>query len=121
MRNQEINKRLIYYAQPLPPQPILDEDGYETGEMDYNSFTEPKSFMIYVSSALGQVVNRQFGELEKYDKIMTTTDKNLDIDEETVLWVDNLDTEKPYDYIVKKVAKGITSTSYAIRKVKVDG
>ena len=70
MRDLEINKQLIYYAQPLPPQPILDEDGYETGEMDYTVTSEPKPYRINISSAKGEMATRQFGELEEYDKIM---------------------------------------------------
>lgn len=120
MRSQEINKRLIYYAQPLPPQPVLDENGYETGEMDYSATTEPKPCRINVTPAMGEIATRQFGNLEEYDKILITASTNLDIKEDTVLWVDNLDTDKPYDYIVKKVARGITTTSYAIRKVNLN-
>lgn len=120
MRSQEINKRLIYYAQPLPPQPVLDEDGYETGEMDYSATTKPKPCRINVTPAMGEIVTRQFGNLEEYDKILVTASTDLDIKEDTVLWVDDLDTNKPYDYIVKKVARGITTTSYAIRKVNVN-
>lgn len=120
MRDLEINKQLIYYAQPLPPQPILDEDGYETGEMDYTVTSEPKPYRINISSAKGEMATRQFGELEEYDKIMVTANKNIDITEETVLWVDNLDIHQPYDYIVKKVAKSLNNVTFAIRKVNVN-
>ena len=42
------------------------------------------------------------------------------IDEHTILWVDTLDTEKPHDYEVVSVARGLNSISYAIRKVSVE-
>jgi hypothetical protein len=118
MRSLEINKVLIYYANPLPPQPIYDEWGNETGEMEYK-YDTPKPLKINVSPAKGELAIRQFGESEDYDKVMVTHLKNIDITNETVLWVDNLNTSEPHDYIVKKIAKSLNGTSYAIRKVKV--
>ena len=55
MRTLEINKRTIYYANPLPPVPILDENGFETGELEYG-FTEPKALRIHVSPAKGKAI-----------------------------------------------------------------
>lgn len=119
MRTLEINKRTIYYANPLPPVPILDENGFETGELEYG-FTEPKALRIHVSPAKGKASIEMFGEIENYDKTMVTCDKKLDIQEGTILWVDNLDTSCPEDYVVEAVGEGINEVMYAIRKVKVN-
>lgn len=120
MRSLEINKVKIYYANPLTdePEPVYDEWGNETGEF-HIPYGEPKSLKINVSSARGEITTRQFGESEDYDKVMTTHLTNLDIDNGTILWIDNLNTNEPHDYITKKVAKSLNGTSYAIRKVDV--
>ena len=51
--------------------------------------------------------------------IMITDDMDCPIEESSILWIDNLDTEKPHDYIVRKVAKGLNSIMYAVRKVNI--
>lgn len=119
MRDLEINKRTIFYANPLPPVPILDGNGYETGELEHR-FTEPKPFRINVSPAKGKASIEMFGEIENYDKTMVTCNKNIDISEGTILWVDNLDITQPEDYIVVGVAEDLNTISYAIRKVEVN-
>lgn len=119
MRELEINKKTIFYSNPLSPTPILDENGFETGELEHR-FTEPKPYRINVSPAKGRISVEMFGESENYDKTMVTCDKNADIHKGTILWVDNLDTSRPEDYIVVAVAEDINTMSYAIRKVKVN-
>jgi len=74
---------------------------------------------INVSAARGEYSTRQFGEMENYEKILVTDDTNLPISETSILWIDSLDTTKPHDYIVKKVAKSLNSVSYAVSKVSV--
>lgn len=147
MRALEINKKTIFYANPLqpdkhhkldhythedmgqythaqlmgePPAPILDEDGFYTGELNH-LYTKPRPYRINVSPAKGRVAVEMFGEIENYDKVMVTCDKDVDIKEGSILWVDDLDTSKPEDYIVVGVAEDINTISYAIRKVKVNG
>lgn len=120
MRNQRINKTRIYYAQPEPLTPILDEDGFETGEYTHG-YSEPKPFKIMVSSATGHVARELFGDLESYHKIMITHDMKVNIKEETLLWIDNKDPTKPYDYVVKLVSESLNSKAFAIKKVDVNG
>ena len=119
MRELEINKKTIFYANPLPTKPILDEDGFFTGEKE-RGYTEPKVYRINVSPAKGKVSVEMFGEIENYDKTMVTCDTNIDIKEGSILWVDNLDISKPEDYVVIGVAKDINTVSFAIRKVKIN-
>ena len=51
--------------------------------------------------------------------MMITDDMDCPIDERSILWIDSLDTSQPHDYIVRKVAKGLNSIMYAVRKVNV--
>lgn len=118
MRSLERNKQTIYYALYEDKTPIEDEYGNETGEYEI-LYSPPTVLRINVSSARGESYTRHFGDYVDYDKVMVTTDLSLLIDESSIVWVDDLNTENPHDYIVKKVAKSLNSISFAVRKVNV--
>lgn len=118
MRTLERNKQTIYYALYEGKEPLTDEYGNPTGEYEV-LYSEPVFLKINVSAARGEYSTRQFGEMENYDKILVTDDINLPISETSILWIDSLDTTKPHDYIVKKVARSLNSVSYAVSKVSV--
>lgn len=122
MRTLERNKRHFYYAPFIEKTPIVDEQGYMTGEYSM-AYGNPVCVSANVSSAKGETATMLFGESEDYDKVITLSD--TEIDEYSILWVDVIPviedgvTDTPYDYIVKKVARSLNSVSIAIRKVKV--
>ena len=118
MRTLERNKVQIYYALFEKKEPITDEYGNPTGEYQI-SYGDPLPFRINVSAARGEYSTRQFGETENYDKVLVTDDTNIPITETSLLWIDNTDTSKPHDYIVKKVAKSLNSVAIAVSKVSV--
>lgn len=129
------NKRTFYYALYDTKEPILDEHGYETGQYTVKYHT-PKKAAANVSAAKGEISTRQFGDSEDYDRVIALEDPNTPIDENAVLWIDsmpeldrkgNLVADEsgalitPWDYVVKKVARGLYSASVAVSKVNVDG
>lgn len=118
MRALERNKRTVYYALYLGKQPIFDENGYDTGESK-PEYTEPAALRIHVSPSAGESATRQFGEVVDYDRTLVTCDLQLPVDEKTVFWIDSLDTSKPYDYVVKKVARSLNSLLIAVKKTEV--
>ncbi len=119
MRTQNINRTPFFYALYVGNVELQDEDGLYTGERGA-SYGEP---VLYkkgnISPATGNSDTEQFGKLEYYDNVIVTADKECPIDENSILWVDEKDTTKPHDYIVKKVAKSKNGISIAIAKVKV--
>lgn len=119
MRTQVINRTPFYYALYDGKTPATDEDGFYTGE-DIVLYSAP---VLYtrgnVSPATGTSNTEQFGNLDNYDKVIVTSDLYCPIDENTVLWIDEPDTSKPYNYIVKRVSKSKNGISIAIAKVKV--
>ena len=118
LRTLERNKQVIYYALFDGKEPVIDEYDNQTGEYEI-LYTAPALLKINVSAARGEYSTRQFGDTEKYDKVLMTDDLNVPITETSILWIDSLDTEKPHDYIVKKVAKSLNSVSIAVSKVSV--
>jgi len=118
MRSLERNKREIYYALYTGNEEIKDSNNYSTGEYR-RTYSQPVKARINVSAARGSAYTREFGDLQNYDKTMITTE-DLPIDENTILWVDDLDITHEHDYEVVKVAKSLNENQYAIQKVKIN-
>ncbi len=117
MRTLERNKRDVYYALYEDMSPIEDEYGNPTGEYEL-VYGEPVLWRVNVSAAKGQWAIHQFGETENYDKVLVS-DLDVPISKTSVLWIDNLDTSKPHDYVVKTIAKSLNVTTIAVSKVRV--
>ena len=123
MRTLKRNQTAFWYLLYDRKEPILDEDGNETGESKVFYKPAVEQFMN-VSAATGTAQVEQFGNLAGYDKVIVTDDLSCPIDENTVLFIDKLpeygkDGTPLYDYIVKRVAKSLNSISYAVSKVSV--
>lgn len=114
------NKRTIYYALYQGKTPVLDENGYETGELRL-SYSDPVALRANVSPASGTAQIEQFGNLDSYDRVIVVCNMDCPIDENTVLFVEKQPEYRDgiplYDYIVRRVAKSLNSISIAIAKV----
>ncbi len=113
MRSLERNKQQVNYALLIGQVDVTDEYGNKTGEYELE-YSDPVPLRINVSPAKGAVYSRAFGDDITYDRVMVTSQMDLPIDEETVFWIES--TDEP-DYKVTRVAKGLNSVSYAIRKL----
>lgn len=117
MRTLNRNKREIYYALYLDEQPILDGDGFETGESEatYGAVTELK---LNVSAAGGEEAANVFGGFTNYSRTITVAGQ-CEMDENSIVWF-NADPEtEPYNYIVVLKADSKNGVMYALREVKV--
>ena len=112
------NRQPFYYALYGEKAEIIDSDGMKTGEFSVG-YSEPVAMRANISPATGTSRTEQFGNLENYDKVIVTAEMDCPIDEHSILWVDDLNTEHPHDYIVKRVAKSLNVISIAIAKVSV--
>ena len=131
------NKQKLWYALYAGTVQIHDDNGYEIGTSA--AYGNPVEITANISPAKGSVVAQQFGDDDQYDKVIVTGDRNIPIDEYAVLWIDtvpeldangalkvnaNGDYVTPWDYIVRKVGRGLPnfgSTAIGVRKVTVVG
>ena len=129
------NKQVFWYALYDATVDQYDEYGNQTGTSA--SYGNPVQTSGNISPAKGDVVTRQFGDDDRYDKVIVTGDRDTPIDEYAVLWIDSvpeLDENgalkvnadggivTPWDYIVRRVARGLPnfgSTVIAVSKVTV--
>lgn len=123
MKVMERNKRTFWYCLYDRKEPIIDEDGNETGE-EQIVYKPSQSLRANISAASGSSQVEQFGNLAGYDKVIVLDDTSCPIDESTVLFIDKEpeygeDGNPLYDYRVKRVAKSLNSVSIAATKVSV--
>jgi hypothetical protein len=121
------NMRPFYAAQYQGREEILDEDGYATGEYA-PSYSEPVLMHGNLSPDKGSNAYADvFGISTPYQQVLYMQDPNCPIKEDSILWTEvesgekYPDPTKPYDRIVKGVARGLESVKYAIAKVANQG
>lgn len=124
MRCLQRNLTTIYYCLYQSDAPILDDEGYDTGETT-SSYSEPIAVKVNVSPAAGRTAIEQFGNDIRYEKVIVTDDPNTPIDESAVLFVDKTpefaaDGTPLYDYQVRRVARSLNGASIAIGRVNVE-
>ena len=127
------NQIPFWYALYSGYSAVYDTGNYETGEQKI-TYHKPVKSAANISPARGESSTRQFGEDERYDRVLVTDDMTIPVDEQSVLWIDTVpeldangalkvnnsgDIVTPWDYEVRKVAKSLNHVSIAITKVKV--
>ena len=115
MRLLERSKKKIYYKTYVETKEIVDENGYLTGEKEdiYSDFKEEK---VSISVTKSQDSFEPFGTSLVYDHTMYSDNLNCEIDEHSILWIDN-PLENSNNYIVVKKATSLNHLIYAIRKI----
>ena len=129
------NKQTFWYALYSGVAVDYDDDGYEIDP--HTTYGKPVKTSANISPAKGNVISRQFGDDDVYDRIIVTGDRDTPINEYAVLWIDvvpdldangelkvnaNGEIVTPWDYIVRKVGRGLPnygSTVIAVSKVSV--
>lgn len=129
------NKQPFWYALFDHTATRYDEYGNEVDP--HAVYGNPVKTYGNISAAKGEVDARQFGDTDDYDKVIVLGDSDTPIDEYAVLWIDrepevnlwgeltvnaNGDYVTPWDYIVRKVGRGLPnfgSAVIAVSKVNV--
>lgn len=121
MRDLRRNQVTFWYSSYAEKQPVLDDNGFETGQY-VEVYSTPVQGLARISSATGESDIELFGTAIQYDRVISTV-QDLPINEYSRLWVDTVPNEKAdnFDYKVKRVAKGLTQHLWAIEKVVRNG
>ena len=117
MRNLNRNKRELWYALYQGTQPVVDDQGYETGEyaLSYGDITR---LDCNVSAASGAEAVQAFGNMTNYSRTITIADPDCPLDEDAIVWF-GADTTKPHNYIVTRKADSKNGVMYALQEVSV--
>ena len=117
MRDVQRNKSTIYYALRTGSEEVRDEYGNVTGEFA-EQYSDPVALKINIGVPKGTIELERFGLNGQYTRVLATTDTACPIVEDTILWV-GIDTDKPYNYVVKKVIPSINQLLIGIQEVTV--
>ena len=121
MTSLDLNKQKIWYSLYSGVTDIYDTNGDKTGEKE-KVYYNPVPARMNVSAARGSAEVEAFGISEDYDRIITTSNVNCPIAEDTILWIGvtpgSTASSIPYNYRVVKVAKSINSVLYAVKEVR---
>lgn len=117
MRSLKRNQTTVYYANLLEEKQAKDENGYLTGE-NIPIYDEKKPLDIYVSANTGDISSQMFGNLSDYDRVMSVSDVNCPINEDSLLWI-GVSKDAPHNFVVKKKAVSLNETVFAIKQVTV--
>ena len=128
-------KQTFWYALHDRVVEEYDDNGYQVGTS--MTYSNPVKASGNITAAKGDVVMRQFGDDDRYDRVIVLEDRDTPIDEYTVLWIEcepeldangalkvnaNGDIVTTWDYIVRKVGRGLPkfgSAIIAVEKVTV--
>lgn len=113
------NTQTLFYAQYSDKIPILDSDGYETGEYTVG-YDNPVLLDANVVDKTSQIAREYFGNDIEY-KYVILTDRDCPIKEDTILWID---TDNPlenegveYNCIVSAIKKSLNYKAIAVKGV----
>ena len=85
MRNCRKNERHMWYALYEGKKPVYDENGDYTGD-DTVGYSAPVGFEASLSSGSGTAQRAVFGTSVDFTRTISTTDKSLPIDENSLIW-----------------------------------
>lgn len=95
---------------------MTDSSGNYTGERAI-IYTPVKQVRAYITPAKGDAESVEFGTDLQYDKTIILEGTGWDITENSLLYVDDLDTDHEPDYKVVRIAEHLNHTTLAIAKV----
>ena len=88
MRNCKKNTRPMHYSLYKGEYPILDENGNE--ELETSAlYGNPILFRASLSTGQSDAEESPFGKNVTYDRVISTCDTSLPIDENSLIWVKN--------------------------------
>lgn len=126
MRCMVRNKSSFKYLTYIGKTELKDSDNYSTGEYVI-TYNEPITYKAPISANKGQDYMEMFGVAQDYDKVITIDDVDLNVDENTMFFIDKDPIYDPQthtllnkDYIVSKIAKSINVLVILVKKVRTD-
>lgn len=119
MRSLQRNWREMYYATVQSTEPIKDEYGNDTLELN-TVYSSPTAFRANISANAGQEAVNVFGALTGYSRTISYAGESCPLDVGTAVWF-GVDVSGPHNYVVIKVADSKNGYLIALREVSKRG
>ena len=112
------NLKSMWYAQWESKTPIVDSNGYETGE-SVNNYSFAEELRCNVSPERSYIMQEAFGPRDPYEIVLITSDMNCPVTETSVFWDHKPVAGEPHQYVVRRVSKSLNHISITLKKVMV--
>lgn len=114
MRDLHRNRRALYYATKIGTQPIIDDYGNDTLEVEV-VYGSPTLLMANVSASVGQEAVETFGTQTEYNRTVNLTG-SCPLKEGDKVWF-GVPVDGANNYVVVKVADSKNGYLVALREV----
>ena len=114
MRSMQRSWRDLHYATLTGTEPIKDEYGNDTLEVQ-NTYGPPTLLHALVSANAGQEAVAVFGSLTGYSRMISYYGENCPLDEGSLVWF-GVSANGPHNYVVVKVADSKNGYLIALRE-----
>jgi hypothetical protein len=119
MRSLNRNKRGLWYATPEGHNPILDEYGNDTLEVEA-AFSSPLYLEATVSANMGQEAVEVFGSQTEYSRTVSIAGSKCPLVEGCRVWF-GVEPSESHNYTVARVADSKNGYLVALREVTPHG
>lgn len=115
MRLLKRNQQDFWYAKYESVKDVMNDKGEYTGQQQV-VYSEPIKGLGQITASRGSSEVTQFGTNVVYDQ--TILMDSTDMTENSILWI-GITPDKPYNYIVSRIAQSLNHVTIAIRRVEV--
>lgn len=119
MRGLNRNMINFWYANAVASKPIVDAEGFETGEYEVE-YTAPRITRGSISPPYGNASREMFGIDAPYDMVITMFLPTPEFSEDSVLWIGHTPKQHPaYTHIIKSISRSLNIVQIAVARVTV--
>lgn len=119
MRGLERNMREFWYANVTGSIPVVDADGFETGELQI-TYSSPVHVRGNISPPYGSASREMFGIDTPYELVITMFLPSPEFSEDSVLWIGYSPSDSPrHTHIIKSISKSLNVVQIAVSRVDV--
>ena len=115
MRDLKRNQRVIYYANVIGTEPIIDEYGNDTLEARI-LYASPALLRCNVSANMGREAVEVFGSQTDYSRTISLSDTSCPLTEGAQVWF-GVSPDTRFNYTVAQVADSKNGFLIALREV----
>ncbi len=110
-------KKTFYWQNFVGYKDKTDDKGLLLGT--FPEYSETFSARANVSANKGSAEAEMFGNLLEYDRVIVTRQTDIDMDENSIIWLDGAKPPKPHNYIVARKAVSNNIAVFALKRVEV--
>ena len=110
-------KKTFYWKNFVKYEDKTDKDGFLQGLAPV--YSETLSARANVSANIGSADMELFGHLLEYDRVIVTKQTDIELNENSIVWLDGKQPPEPHNYIVVRKSVSNNVVTFALKRVEV--